>query len=250
MVIQEENMETENQLSTEIIHKAAGHIVKRKPLVHLTELLGLSKEKEDFFQEKIMDLTKTTAKVMVREIAPIWAEISHDHQDIHLDKTAALNSKLAKFKDTPIHGTRTSAHGGGYISKVLDEINSYSPIPFVCTGKIVKFKDVLYPDEALLWNISRATKSENGLELSIVGSTEKGKVVIEIPTLKLGPGMEELSKQELYSHYFRSFKFSSKTITDDTLKRYDFCLNSGESNKIPMALVEALVPAALLELSL
>ena len=255
MDAQENNVEDEKKpgkvmAASRAASKAIVGVVKKKPLVALTDFLDVAPEMRDDFQKRIIDLTQTTARVMKREVIPIWVKTAYDENPIHSDKEVAAASKIVKFTDTPIHGTRQTAHGDFYAAKVLAEINLVSPVPLTYVSKVVKFRDPLYPDETLLWNISRANKSEKGLELTVIGSTEKGKTVVEFPTLILNSNRKELSWEDLYAHDFGSFKANWKNITHENLQDYGFCLGLKELSKMAMAHAELLAPALLLELSL
>lgn len=224
---------------------------KKKLIAKLADVLEVGEGTSEDFQQRVLDLTGKSSKLIRGEIFPIWSKIVYDENPIHLDEEKAKAFEAVKFETTPVYGTLIAAHGGQYVSKLLDEINLVRSSPLIYTKQIIKFKDPLYPGEHLVWGLKRVSRGEDGgLELSVTGTTLKGKEVAEFTTVALGSKREEFSKQDMRSHFYNSILSHKTEINHDDLKKYHFCLGEQESGRVPMEFAQALVPAALLQLSL
>ncbi len=236
------------------IKHSLGLFARKSPVSKLAELLNISSDFRESFEQEISELSGLTSKVMNRESFKEFGDTIEDDQEIHRSEEAAKSFSLLKLETTPAFGVLTMAFAEGYANRLLSKINLYAKEEFVYNGVIVRFKQPLYPGEEIVFQLEdsfKAEKETKGINLNMSGVTKDAKRVVNLANLCLRherpePGKTKFplcpSSEEIDMIYHRR-------IDSSRLGSYFSCLGEPRRDEITMALALACAPAAALKFS-
>lgn len=182
-----------------------------------------------------------------REAMSRFGWITKDNNPIHKFSEQAI--EYGGFTDTPVMGAHLAAYGEQFTEKVIHDLNKEtwgSKIKLI--GQTTKFKDPVYPEEKLTWEVGRYNvKNRNGqdiIDISINGSInreENSKIAVSI-NARLG-NEYGIMPQIAGPGFWRKFAIQPKHL--DVFYR---CVGASPNSKIPQMFPGAFIPATLLEL--
>jgi len=201
----------------------------------IQESAGISPDSLPVLESRLKEIS-TQRKIIHREIFSDWSRIVHDFNPIHYDEEKA---KSLGFLTTPCYGSLLASHSEQYALKFLKILNTYSQKPLKYSAHSLQFKEPVYPNDSLSWQIEDVSSTNNSLELKIIGKAGEKSAVLS--GIKFSDSLELPSQEE------ETFFSSTNSVDPHNINQYYKCLQDSNCS-IPIMYPASFIPSTLLEL--
>ena len=203
---------------------------------------------DEFDSELQTMLEEKSQKIKIsREDNIRFANITGDTNPIHRDLEAALafNFGGMKFTDTPIIGTYLAMIGEQFSYRIFRSLRDHwgeDGQDLKIIGQETKFKDPVYPDDDINWQVSGYNERSEYVDISLTGKVGK-KVVVEVAT-KLGYLFGRMPP--IAAPIIQPSKDKIMTIGPEEVRALNEMTNGGPTDRIPLTLLPALATRTML----